>query len=150
MTCSLILANWRCNMRKHIETESQAARVKALASQFLDIGQSFNQALTQTRIVRPVYMAHYVNIKSGKYGIEDLIAEVLETHRATSPEKAITAKAITALINARFTGQTSRYPVSTIAQYLCNSGGKFCKRYTFKSIPTGSNPHLAYYLCKDA
>ena len=136
-------------MKQRIETE-QAARVKALASQFVHIGQDFNKALTQTRVVRPVYMAHYVNIKSGRYGIEDLIAEVLEIRKVTSPERAITAKAITKAINARFTGETSRYPVSTIAQYLCNSGGKFCKRHTFKSVPTGSNPHLAYYLCKGA
>jgi predicted SnoaL-like aldol condensation-catalyzing enzyme len=134
---------------KHIETE-QAARVKALASQFLNIGQSFNQALTQTKQVRPEYMAHYVNIKSGKYGIEDLIAEILETRRATSPKSALVASVITDAINAKFTQGTTRYPVSTISQYLCNSGGKFCKRYTFGKVATGSNPHFAYYLCKDA
>ena len=126
----------------------QAARVKALAAQFINIGQSFNQALTQTKQVRPEFMAHYVNIKSGKYGIEDLIAEILETRKATSPRKALTASTITQAVNERFTDGTSRYPESTISQYLCNSGGKFCKRHTFAKVATGGNPHFAYYLSK--
>ena len=136
-------------MNKHIGTE-QAARVKALAASILNIGQSFNQTLTATKQVRPEYMAHYINIKSGKCGIEDLIAEILETRKATSPGKALFASVITDAINEKFTQGTTRYPVSTISQYLCNSGGKFCKRYTFGKVATGSNPHFAYYLCKGA
>lgn len=136
-----------CNMKHHKATE-QAARVKALAAQFLDIGQSFNRALTATKQVRPEYMAHYVNIKSGKYGIEDLIAEILETRKAISPNRTMTASAITEAVNETFTDGTSRYPESTISQYLCNSGGKFCKRHTFVKVPTGSNPHFVYYLSK--
>ena len=135
-------------MRKHIESKQQAERVKALAAIVLNIGQSFNQTLTETKQVRPEFMAHYINLKSGKYGIEDLISEVLETRKATSPSKAIFASTITDAVNDKFTDGTTRYPVSTISQYLCNSGGKFCKRHSFGKVATGSNPHFAYYLIK--
>ena len=136
-------------MRKHIKTESQAARVKALAAIVQNIGRDFNLTLTETKTVRPEFMAHWIDINTGKHGIENLIYKVLCAAKAHSPATAKTAAFIRANINAEFTDATPRYPQSTISQYLCNSGGKFCKRYSFVAVPTGSNPHLAYYVAKE-
>ena len=133
-------------MRKRNNKAEQAERVKALASMVLEIEQDLNQVLTETKQVRPVYMAHYINLKTGKMGIEDCIAETLTERKATSQARAMLANEITDAVNLKFRQDTSRYPESTIAQYLCNSGGKFCKRHSFVKVPTGSNPHFAYYL----
>ena len=133
-----------------IRNREQAARVKALAAIVLNIGQSFNQTLTQTKQVRPVFMAHYINLKNGKMGIEDCIAETLEELGATKPSKAMLARDITEAVNVKFRKNSTRYPESTISQYLCNSQGLFCKKHVFGKVNTGSNPRLAYYLDKAA
>lgn len=125
-------------MQTKTKSKTQAERVKSLAAIVLNIGRGFNQTLTETKQVRPEFMAHWVDINTGKHGIENLIAKVLKKH------PGIPASRIIADVQGQFTDGTTRYPASTISQYLCNSKGIFCKTHVFIKVSTGTNPHFVY------
>lgn len=101
------------------------------SAQILDLLYSVNCVLTDSKKVRAVFHTHYVNLKTDRYGIEDLIEEILTARGAVFPAgieetsgraRAIEAGMFTFEIIARvrelFKGETKRYPDSTVRDCL--------------------------------
>ena len=129
---------------KYTSENTERERVKTLSTIVITVSKSLNRTLLETP-VKPVFMCHYINLKTGKNGIEDMLADQLVKHGAISPVSGVFQREILQWVQAEFTKNSLRYPSSTIACYLTNSGGKFCKKHLFQKIETGTNPHFKWY-----
>ena len=93
--------------------------------------QDNNSIFSTSNMVGPLYHNHYVNMETGKNGIENLITEILTEHgailtvEATKGELRQIAIAMSlypheifAAAELKFSAGSKRYPIETIWQYL--------------------------------
>ena len=96
----------------------------------LENGKDSNNVLTAVN-VPPIFQTHVFNVETGKHGIKHLISEILNERGASFPKDAHTtelrpiviaasmfASDIKDEVDARFAAGSTRYPYSTVHQYL--------------------------------
>ena len=101
-----------------------------LCDTVVENGKDANNVLTSVG-VSPVFQTHVVNVETGKHGIKHLIAEILTAAEAVFPEgaengelrpivlaSAMLASEVKDEVERRFSAGSTRYPYSTVHQYL--------------------------------
>ena len=102
----------------------------AMQREMLSNVQDANNVLTSGE-VSPTFQGHVFNMETGKHGIANLIAEILTDHdavfamgientelRAVAISASMYAEEIIDEVKRRFTAGTTRYPYTTVHQYL--------------------------------
>jgi len=99
----------------------------SLAPEVYQSARDINTILTSAGTVSPVFMAHHIDLESGRNGIKHLILDILVKAGAVFPndsnreiiiEKGLFTTQIMAECQARFSAGSSRYPLQTVKSYL--------------------------------
>ena len=135
----------------------------ALTDEILSNLQAINNTLTESGKVRPVFMGHFTDMTADIHGIIDLIKDILKSNdaefsrnahdsdlRALVVAKSMTAHAILAQVQSRFSAGSTRYPLQTIKNVLCTyASDDICgfqlSKDEDKPRPC-KKPRYAYYL----
>jgi desulfoferrodoxin (superoxide reductase-like protein) len=93
--------------------------------------QDINNTLTGSKAVGPVFHTHWIELETGKNGIENLIVKILTEAQATFSKgiesseyrviaisQSLFASDVIAEVQKRFSIGSIRYPYNTIHQYL--------------------------------
>ena len=117
-------------MTKQQEKNAVSSAI-SMQSEILESEKDINNVLSTSKQVGPLFHTHYVNMTSGKNGIETLITEILTDCQAIFPQDientefrkiaiaaSLFASDIISEVQARFASGSIRYPYETIHQYL--------------------------------
>lgn len=113
----------------HVTEACQNKDVQAVARDIVDTSRDVNNLLASAGNVHNFVRAHYVDVSTGTYGIESLIASILSNRNAIFPagiektefRKVATATAMYAseiIAAVQDTFGKDRYPYATIHSYL--------------------------------
>ena len=93
--------------------------------------QDFNNVLTSSQAVHPIFQGHYFSMETGENGIVSLIKQILNENAAvmvagieTSPLRniaighAMFADEIFQAVQSKFSAGSSRYPLATVRDNL--------------------------------
>lgn len=146
-----------------VNSPAPNADVVALARDLVDTARDTNNVLDAAGNVHFYVRAHYVDTATGTYGIESLIANILQAHGAIFPagieatefrKVAIAGAMFTSEIIAavRETFGSERYPDATILSYLAHfmAKGKRIGKLKLTGAEdidrTSPKPRVKYYL----
>ena len=105
--------------------------VRALANDITENSKAIANLQTNAGNVHPFVMPHVVEVDKGIYGIESLIVNILSENDSVFPANigntefrqvaiatSMFAEDVIKSVQARFSAGTSRYPYTTVHQYL--------------------------------
>lgn len=93
--------------------------------------KDINCVLTDAGNVKPIFMSHFNDIKTGENGLKDLICKILRNRMAEFPSGIANTRLRSIVVNAsmftseilesvqiEFTKGSTRYPLASVATYL--------------------------------
>jgi len=99
----------------------------SMQTEIISVEREVNTVLTSSKMVAPVFHAHYVNMETGENGIANLITKIL-TEKGATASKSMTRETIIdnslftddifEAVQSHFTSESIRYPRKTIENYL--------------------------------
>lgn len=129
--------------------------------------RDINNVLSTAENVGPLFHNHYVNMETGRNGIENLITDILTENgayfdtgiehtpnRGLAIASAMFASDIIREVQNRFSDGTKRYPDSTIYQYLSvkmfpkGTVGKITLTNLEDCLRECNRPRLMWYIVK--
>lgn len=158
----------------HVKSPAPNAKAVELSGEVLATSQDLNNVLASAGNVHMFVRSHFVDMESGIYGLQSLIADILRTHasqvsptgtfpqgvesseyRSLAIAGSMFASEVIAAVRERFTAD--RYPDATIATQLShhmqkancqNKAGKFrlSKAEDMQAGGTSPKPRSKYYL----
>ena len=103
----------------------------SMQDDILEGSRDINNVLSTSNQVSPLFHTHYVNMETGKNGIQNLIIQILTEREAIFNKSILTgnlkniaiassmyAEEIIAEVQAKFASGSKRYPYTTTHQYL--------------------------------
>lgn len=103
----------------------------ALSAETVQACKDIATTLTETKVVRPVFMPHIADAQNDICGIQSLISDILTQAEAIFPRgieatelrpiavaASLTTQSILTEVERRFSAGTTRYPYQTVRNYL--------------------------------